>query len=102
MFVLPLAPSPAMIAYDGACYTVDKNADGFVEAKDRDVEVFNEFQFLLAQKNVYYGPNASAHGLADAAKYAAAEMEGADQPLVLSSPSRVLQTLFASPSRGKN
>lgn len=75
MFVLPLAPSPAMIAYDGACYTIDKNADGFVEAKDRDVEVFNEFQFLLAQKNVYYGPNASAHGLADAAKYAAAEME---------------------------
>jgi hypothetical protein len=63
---MPLTPELSFVAYDGAVYTAERGDDGFVDLEhDRDANALNEFQFLAAEKNLYFSPRQDSAGFAD-------------------------------------
>jgi hypothetical protein len=73
MFLMPLSPRLSLIAYDGAAYAADRGNDGFVDAKESDVAAFNDFQFLVAEKNLYFSPSQDPDAFPAAAESVVAE-----------------------------
>jgi hypothetical protein len=54
MYIMPLSPKAAVMAYDGGVYTIDGKVGCKVYIDDRsDIEALNELQYLKAQNNIY-------------------------------------------------
>jgi hypothetical protein len=61
IMLMPLTPKLAALCYDGAAYSADVVGNRIAMYKVADVETLNEFQYLKAGSNIYFGnwPNAS-------------------------------------------
>ncbi len=56
LFLMPLAPRLCFVCYDRQVYTAPDLSNGrIVLTKESDVEAVNEFQYLKAAENIYFG-----------------------------------------------
>jgi hypothetical protein len=54
IFLLPLSPEVLFVAYDGGVYTIPNDGGWVYLDRERDVNAFNQHQYLNCRANVYF------------------------------------------------